>query len=271
MVLPDVPETMQRREWFQVSHDVRVPLVAENPGKCIGAFSQEFLRDFMQLLRLQYGTRRVRANEVYQEYIKDKNHYHINATKWETLTGFVMFLGRTGTCEVEPSETGWYIKYIDRSPETLARQEAAAKKQKMDKDDEERIQEAIEKQITRALASKKGEDDVEPVYTELKRENEDERIVLNLKLGSSSIGESSSAGLASSDGASTSGDGFSKRKVPPAKLTLGLPNALKLAESAKRKIREGSASFTSSRRESRKRKRSTLYEIRMMKEERKRK
>ena len=27
-----------------------------------------------------------------------------------------------GMCEVEPSEKGWYIKYIDRSPETLARQ-----------------------------------------------------------------------------------------------------------------------------------------------------
>ena len=27
-----------------------------------------------------------------------------------------------GMCEVEPSEKGWYIKYIDRSPETLERQ-----------------------------------------------------------------------------------------------------------------------------------------------------
>ena len=27
------------------------------------------------------GTRRVHANEVYQEYIKDKNHYHMNATR----------------------------------------------------------------------------------------------------------------------------------------------------------------------------------------------
>ena len=61
------------------SHQRQTLLVAENPGKYIAAFSQEFLRDFM---RLQYGTRRVRANEVYQEY---KNHHHMNAT-------FVMFL-----------------------------------------------------------------------------------------------------------------------------------------------------------------------------------
>ena len=49
--------------------------------------------------------------------------------------------------------------------------------------------------------------------------------------------------------------------------TLGLPNALKLAESAKRKVREGSASSTSSRGESRKRKRSALEEIRMVSSE----
>ena len=27
------------------------------------------------------GTRRVHANEVYQQYIKDKNHFHMNATR----------------------------------------------------------------------------------------------------------------------------------------------------------------------------------------------
>ena len=27
------------------------------------------------------GTRRVHANEVYQQYIKDKDHYHMNATR----------------------------------------------------------------------------------------------------------------------------------------------------------------------------------------------
>jgi DNA/RNA-binding protein KIN17 len=35
-----------------------------------------------------------------------------------------------------------------RDPETIARQEALAKKEKMDKDDEERLLEFIEKQVT---------------------------------------------------------------------------------------------------------------------------
>ena len=37
-----------------------------------------FLRPQVPLIP---GTRRVRANEVYQQYIKDKNHYHMNATR----------------------------------------------------------------------------------------------------------------------------------------------------------------------------------------------
>ena len=39
----------------------------------------------MDILRRQYGTRRVLANSVYQEYIKDKDHYHMNATRVMTF------------------------------------------------------------------------------------------------------------------------------------------------------------------------------------------
>ena len=33
-----------------------------------------------------------------------------------------MFLGKNGLVEAEPTPKGWYITYIDRSPETLARE-----------------------------------------------------------------------------------------------------------------------------------------------------
>ena len=46
------------------------------------------------------GTRRVAANQVYQEYIKAKDHIHMNSTKWLTLKGFVMYLGKSGACQV---------------------------------------------------------------------------------------------------------------------------------------------------------------------------
>ncbi len=58
----------------------RQMLVADNH---IGGFSDQFLKDFMSLLSRSYGTRRVQANEVYQVYIKDRNHFHMNATRWE--------------------------------------------------------------------------------------------------------------------------------------------------------------------------------------------
>jgi DNA/RNA-binding protein KIN17 len=137
------------------SHQRQLLLVADNPGKFVGNFSDEFLKGFMDILRRQYGTRRVHCNVVYQEYIRDKDHYHMNATRWSTLTGFVMWLGRQGLCDVEPTSKGWYITYIDNSPEALARQASDAKKVKMDRDDDERTQLMIEDQIVRAMALKK--------------------------------------------------------------------------------------------------------------------
>ena len=42
---------------------------------------REFLKGYLDILRRQYGTRRVHCNVVYQEYIRDRNHFHMNATR----------------------------------------------------------------------------------------------------------------------------------------------------------------------------------------------
>ena len=57
---------------------------------------REFFDTFMELLRRRFNTRRVHSNVIYNEYIQDKEHCHMNATKWETLTEFVKWLGREG-------------------------------------------------------------------------------------------------------------------------------------------------------------------------------
>ena len=57
---------------------------------------REFFDDFTELLRRRFGTKRVHANIVYQEYIANKEHMHMNSTQWETLTEFVKWLGREG-------------------------------------------------------------------------------------------------------------------------------------------------------------------------------
>jgi len=69
----------------------------------------------------RFGTKRVAANRVYQEYIADKQHLHMNSTRWVTLTEFVKHLGRSGVARVDETEKGWFIAWIDSSPKALAK------------------------------------------------------------------------------------------------------------------------------------------------------
>lgn len=77
--------------------------------------------------------------------------------------------------------SGWYVTYIDRDPETLAAQERKAKKEKMDKDDEERLMEFIDKQIEKAKQDTK-EEEGETSMTPLMRPENDTPLVLDIKL-----------------------------------------------------------------------------------------
>lgn len=61
------------------------------------------------------------ANRVYQEYIQDKHHIHMNATRWVTLAGFCKYMGRSGIAHVDETEKGWFIAWIDNSPKALAK------------------------------------------------------------------------------------------------------------------------------------------------------
>ncbi|CAD7080958.1 unnamed protein product [Hermetia illucens] len=158
------------------SHQRQLLLFADNAGKYIYSFSKEFSDGYLEVLRRRFGTKRVSCNKVYQEYIADKNHLHMNATRWLTLTDYVKWLGRTGQCIVDETEKGWFITYVDRSPEALEAQEKVKKKEKMDKDDQERMMEFIEKQIEKAK-----KEEPETVYTELKKD-EDAPLKLDIKL-----------------------------------------------------------------------------------------
>lgn len=97
-----------------------------------------------------------------------------------TLTGFVKWMGRTGRCIVDETEKGWFITYIDRDPESIAAQERKNKKIKMDKDDEEKLQAFIKKQVT-LDKDKAATSSIEPNYTELLRNDEDEKVTIQLE------------------------------------------------------------------------------------------
>ncbi|KAH7885474.1 domain of Kin17 curved DNA-binding protein-domain-containing protein [Phlebopus sp. FC_14] len=159
-------------------------VVGEHAGKHIADFSSQFQHDFVQLLSRRFGTKRVFANRVYQEFIQDKNHLHMNATRWVTLTEFVKYLGRAGIARVDETEKGWFVAWIDNSPNALAKQEASLKKERATTSDEQRERVLIAEQIERAKeqADSEGSGSASPPAEEqgLKRDVGAEKVVLSL-------------------------------------------------------------------------------------------
>ena len=190
------------------AHLRQMIVVGENAGRHIADFSSQFQSEFVTLLSRRYaslpfiatrvlthpfqsfGTKRVKANNVYQEYIQDKQHLHMNATRWVTLTEFIKHLGRTGVAHVDETEKGWFIAWIDRSPKALEKQEASLKKERATMNDEQRERLLIAEQIERAEreAREKGEGTSAEGASEeekrreegLQREEGEKKVVLSL-------------------------------------------------------------------------------------------
>lgn len=146
------------------------------------------------------------ANTVYQEYVANRHHVHMNSTQWPTLTDFVKWLGRNskknlfllllqsswvffcsffrslrlryccaGYAVVDETERGWYCAYIDKKPEAIEKQKSHEKKEKMAVNDEERTLRLVERQRERDLDG--GKAAAEPEYTQLIRDDSSEEKV----------------------------------------------------------------------------------------------
>ncbi|KAJ3205171.1 DNA/RNA-binding protein kin17 [Entophlyctis luteolus] len=181
------------------AHQRQMALFAESSGKYVAGFSAGFKADFMKILSLSHGTKRVHANVVYQEYIQDKNHIHMNATCWNSLNGFVRTLASQGRIILEETEKGPFITWIDDRPETLARQEAIARKERMEKTEDERNAKLLQEQIERA---KDATSVAEAEYTEFKKTEADEPLKLKLEFKVKSASSSTSASDSSAAGPS---------------------------------------------------------------------
>lgn len=99
----------------------------------IDGYSEEFLSSFMEHLRRCHPSTRVSAKVVYNEYIANKDHIHMNSTKWLTLTDFVKFLGREGYCKVDQTEKGWHLVYQKKDIEQELEEERKSKRHKAEK------------------------------------------------------------------------------------------------------------------------------------------
>ncbi|XP_036317288.1 DNA/RNA-binding protein KIN17 isoform X6 [Pipistrellus kuhlii] len=149
---------------------------------------------------------------------------------------------RFGLCKVDETPKGWYIQYIDRDPETIRRQLELEKKKKQDLDDEEKTAKFIEEQVRRGLEGKEQE---APVFTELSRENDEEKVAFNLNKGACSSTATSSKSS-----------------------SLG-PSALKVIE-ATASVKRKEPSHSSAQPKEKKKKKSALDEIMEIEEEKKR-
>ncbi|KAI8946228.1 domain of Kin17 curved DNA-binding protein-domain-containing protein [Xylaria longipes] len=166
------------------NHVRQLLIIGEDPKKHIEDYSVQFLKDFMQLLRTSHGEKSVLLNQFYNNYISSKEHIHMNATKWPSLTEFAKHLGREGICRVEETDKGIHIAWIDDSPDALRRKEAVRRKEMQDKGDEEREQRMIREQIRRAkkdAAARDGgdEDDGEEPATKGLIRQEGEKVKLS--------------------------------------------------------------------------------------------
>jgi Domain of Kin17 curved DNA-binding protein len=65
-------------------------------------------------LFIRCGTQYFKANNIYQDYIRDKNHLHMNATRWGTL-------GQAGIVRVEDTEEEVSVSWVDNSSKALAK------------------------------------------------------------------------------------------------------------------------------------------------------
>lgn len=217
------------------AHLRQMLVVGEHAGRHIADFSSQFQHDFVQLLSRRFGTKRVFANRVYQEFIQHKEHIHMNATRWVTLTEFVKHLGRTGIAHVDETDEGWWVAWIDSSPKALAKQAATLQKERATMSDEQRERILIADQIERAKEQEEaqGSRSESPPEEELglKRDEGTEKVVLSLAPKSLKLDPSARSQPTGGGGLKLSGI---KPDINPLKANpLKRPNPLKSAVTSK--------------------------------------
>ncbi|KAL6558734.1 DNA/RNA-binding protein kin17 [Orobanche minor] len=132
------------------SHQRQMQVFGQNPTRIVEGYSEEFETSFLDHMKRSHRFSRIAAKVVYNEYIADRHHIHMNSTQWASLTEFVKYLGRTRKCKVEDTPKGWFITYIDRDSESLFKERMKNKRIKTDIVEEEKMEKEIQRQIERA-------------------------------------------------------------------------------------------------------------------------
>mmetsp|Transcript_7302 Transcript_7302/g.21522 ORF Transcript_7302/g.21522 Transcript_7302/m.21522 type:complete len:400 (+) Transcript_7302:390-1589(+) len=132
------------------SHKRQMMVFGEAPDRIIEGFSEEFEAGFMELLKRSHPFSRVAAKVVYNDYISNPHHVHMNSTKWLTLTEFVKYLGREGLCRVDETPKGWFISIIQEDPMAELSTKNRLKRDRAEREEEERHARQLAAQVERA-------------------------------------------------------------------------------------------------------------------------
>jgi len=161
-------------------HQRQMQLFVQDPNRFMDEFSQEFELGFMQLMSHSYRSTRVLANTVYCDFISNRHHTHMNSTIWVTLSNFVQYLGRTNQCKIDKTAKGWYIQYIDNTPEARMREAAKRELEAKELSAEVSHEKFLAQQVQNAGEFKESE------FTELQRKEGDAPIKISMGSASSS-------------------------------------------------------------------------------------
>ena len=169
------------------SHLNNMKLFCSNATGMLDSFSAEFEKNYLDTLYRRHRTKKMNANGVYQEVIQDKEHVHMNATKWATLTDFVQYLGKTGKCVVEETERGWYVTFIERDPAILAQQENYKRRVEAEQREEKKVAKRMEMQrIEAAKLMDRAGVGVTVEASNLERKDNDAPITISLGINGGS-------------------------------------------------------------------------------------
>lgn len=138
----------------------------------IDEYTAQFESDFLTHLRVNHGEKPITANKVYNEFIQDRDHIHMNATQFTSLNKFIQHLSKEGKIRIrnlddfdkpENIEMGnLLISYVDTSGNNTLQKQQLQDIEKHEKADQEMKSYILQKQIEAGLKAAAAQNDIDP-------------------------------------------------------------------------------------------------------------
>lgn len=135
----------------------------------IQKYSAKFETDFLTHLRINHGEKPIAANKLYNEFIQDKDHVHMNATHFTSLSKFIQHLSKEGNVKVhnleqfsnsDDIEMGHLlISYVDNSKNNTLQKQQLEDIKKQEITDQEIKNYLLQRQIDAGLSAQPQQDE----------------------------------------------------------------------------------------------------------------